>query len=201
MSTPGPVIVLMDAAPPGAWPGLSSAQVGAAKAGDTVAVVAQAPGGMYVQRNRQLQQLLTGFEQKNTLYCFNWTPSEKAGVSPDHPEATADFSDTVLRMREESDCCTRFCIGSLRPFRMSVYPYSKATNFPPKGMDTFSLPNAVTIERPCRLPILCAWRPLLRLRHNSMGYFANIRNPFTFLHCEPRRAPPPKLFLLPPSQA
>jgi len=136
---------------------------------------------MYVQRSMQLLQLVTGCEQKNTLYCYNWTPPS-AGADVERPEATADFGDTVLRMREESGCCIRFCIGSLRPFRMAVYPYSKNANFPPKDMDPFGLPNAVTLERPFRLPILCCFRPLLRVRHNTLGYVAQIRNPFTFLH-------------------
>jgi hypothetical protein len=49
-------------------------------------------------------------------------------------------------------------------------------------MDVFSLPNAVTVERPFRFPILCLWRPLLRVRHNTRGYIAQVRMPFTFFH-------------------
>ncbi len=116
------------------------------------------------------------------LYCYNWTPSSKAGADAERPHLTADFDDTVLRMHEDSSCCARYCIGSLRPFRMAVYPYSKAANFPPKGTDIFAMPNAVTLERPFRLPWLCCCRPLLRVRHNTMGYIAQIRNPFTFLN-------------------
>ena len=65
---------------------------------------------------------------------------------------------------------------------MAVFPYSKATNWPPKEMDVFSLPNAVTIERPFRFPVLCLWRPLLRIRHNTFGYIASVRMPFTWVH-------------------
>lgn len=60
--------------------------------------------------------------------------------------------------------------------------YSKLANYPPKEMDVFALPNAVTVERPFRLPLLCLWRPLLRVRHNTRGYIAQVRMPFTFLH-------------------
>ena len=101
-------VVTTLAVPPNAWGGaiLSQAQIGAAKNGDTLGVVGAAPGGMYVQRNMQLLQLVTGCEQKNTLYCYNWTPPS-AGADVERPEATADFGDTVLRMREECECAVR----------------------------------------------------------------------------------------------
>lgn len=148
------------------WPNMPGVQSGYAKNADTLGVLGSAPGGLYVQRQLQLATLLVGFEQRATLYCFNWavTQDEKA-----NPATTADFSDTILRMKEDSDCLTRFCIGSLRPFRMAVFPYSKSANYPPKEMDVFALPNGVTVERPFRLPFLCLCRPLLRVRHNTFG--------------------------------
>lgn len=151
---------------PAMWPNMQHAQSGAAKNADTLGVLAAAPGGLYVQRQLQLATLLIGFEQRATLYCFNWQVTQDEAANP---KDTADFSDTVLRMKEDSDCCTRFCIGSLRPFRMAIFPYSKAANYPPKEMDVFALPNGVTVERPFRCPLLCLWRPLLRIRHNTMG--------------------------------
>jgi hypothetical protein len=152
---------------PVAWPAMPGAQSGCAKNADTLGTLATAPDGLYIQRQMQLLNLLFNFEQRTTLYAYNWRETP----NPDDVNAatTADLSDTVLRMKEDSDCMVRFCIGSLRPFRMAVFPYSKATDYPPKHMDVFSLPNAVTIERPFRLPVFCLWRPLLRIRHNSMG--------------------------------
>jgi hypothetical protein len=145
---------------------MPEAQSGAAKSADTLGVLASAPGGLYIQRQLQLAELLVGFEQRATLYCFNWnvTQDEEA-----NPATTADFSDSILRMKEDSSCMMRFCIGSLRPFRMAVFPYSKSANYPPKEMDAFALPNGVTVERPFRCPVLCLWRPLLRVRHNTHG--------------------------------
>jgi hypothetical protein len=152
---------------PVAWPNMPDAQSGCAKSADTLGVLATLPGGLYVQRQLQLANLLVGFEQQQTLYCFNWggpVADENA-----NPKNNADFSDTILRMKEDSSCCVRFCIGTLRPFKMAVFPYSKATNYPPKEMDAFLLPNAVTVEKPFRFPFLCLWRPLLRIRHNTYG--------------------------------
>ena len=105
---------------PGAWPAMSGEQSGAAKNADTLGVLATAPGGLYVQRQLQLATLLVGFEQRATLYCFIWQPTADEAANP---QTTADFSDTVLRMKEDSDCMVRFCIVRvLRRWRRQLGP-------------------------------------------------------------------------------
>jgi hypothetical protein len=103
VSTPGgPVQVSSPQAlgGPVAWPAMSGEQSGAAKNIDTLGVLATAPGGLYVQRQLQLATLLVGFEQRATLYCFNWQPTADEAANP---QTTADFSDTVLRMKEVTE--------------------------------------------------------------------------------------------------
>jgi hypothetical protein len=77
----------------------------------------------------------------------------------------------------------------------ALYPYSKvaaaaaaeaaaAAKAPAAAekLSPFNDPDAVILERPFRLPLLCLCRPVVRVRHNTLGYIATVRNPFTFLN-------------------
>jgi hypothetical protein len=100
---------------------------------------------------------------------------------------TTDLSDSILRFKEESTCCWRLWVGGLRPFRMGIYPYSKIAAEQAKARGAVEPspwldPDGVILERPFKFPIFCLCRPVLRVRHNSLGYLATIRNPFTLCH-------------------
>ena len=78
---------------PVAWPTLSGAQAGCAKTADTLGTLATAPGGLYIQRQLQLADLILSFQQQTTLYCFNWQLPTTEAADKANPKDAADFSE------------------------------------------------------------------------------------------------------------
>lgn len=119
-----------------------------------------------------LLNIVTGCERNNRYKLRAWDPQAGAQKASDGIR-----SDDIYKMKEQSDCMCRICLGSMREFKMSLYPYAEG-QYPPAGADIFYLPGAVTLERPFRCTLLCLNRPVLRVRHGTVGYIGEIRYPF-----------------------
>ena len=123
-------------------------------------------------RCSDLLNIVTGCERNNRYKLRSWDPAAGAVKASEGIR-----SDDIYKMKEKSDCMCRICLGPMREFKMSLYPYAEG-QYPPPGADIFYLPGAVTLERPFRCTLLCLNRPVLRVRHGTVGYIGEIRYPF-----------------------
>jgi hypothetical protein len=128
--------------------------------------------GIWLAKWIDLLNIVTGCERNNRYKLRSWDPVGGAVKATDGIR-----SDDIYKMKEKSDCCCRLCLGPMREFKMALYPYAEG-QYPPPGADIFFLPGAVTLERPFRCTLLCLNRPVLRVRHGTVGYIGEIRYPF-----------------------
>ena len=58
------------------------------------------------------------------------------------------------------------------------------------GGNPLTYPDAVVMERPFKCTCLCIQRPVIHVKHNTLGYFATVRNPFAVCSREFTVGPP-----------
>lgn len=139
---------------------------------DVLNTLVQVPG-VYVAQSVDLLEMLVGCERVNRYKVQPWDPARGEMKVSD-----GILAPPFMKMKEQSECLTRQCCGPMRNFSMSLYPYADG-QYPPQGADIFHLPGAVIIERPWRCTIggLPCWRPVMRVRHSTVGYIGEIRQP------------------------
>jgi len=148
--------------------------------------------GLYVARTVDLLEMLTGWERVNRYKLQPWDPER--GLKK---VAEGVLAPPFMKIKESSGCLCRICCGPERAFKMALYPYAEA-QYPPPGADIFFLPGAITLERPwrCVPGFLPCNRPVLRVRHQTVGYLGEVRQPscgpfinFHFDVFSPQRGP------------
>ena len=156
---------------------------------DVLTTLVQIPG-IYLAQSVDLMEMLTTCERVNRYKIQPWDPARGA-------ERVSDgiLAPPFMKMKEQSGCLQRQFCGAMRAFNMSLYPYAEG-QYPPQGADIFHLPGAVILERPwrCTMGGLPCFRPVMRVRHATVGYIGEIRQPscgpfinFHFDVCAPSR--------------
>lgn len=135
---------------------------------DVLSALPQLPG-LWLAKWIDLLNIVTGCERNNRYKLRVWDPVSGADKATDGIR-----SQDIFKMKEQSDCCCRLCLGPARAFKMALYPYAEG-QYPPPDADVFFLPGAVTLERPFRCTFACLQRPVLRVRHGSVGYIGEVR--------------------------
>lgn len=139
---------------------------------DVLTTLVQIPG-IYLAQSIDLLEMLTGCERVNRYKIQPWDP--KRGQ-----ERVSDgiLAPPFMKMKEQSECLQRQFCGPMRAFNMSLYPYAEG-QYPPQGADIFHLPGAVILERPwrCTMGGWPCFRPVMRVRHATVGYIGEIRQP------------------------
>lgn len=131
--------------------------------------------GVFVQQRIDLLEVVAGCDSKQRYHVSAWDP-QLGDKRPNDGRG-----DELLKFKEESDCCIRLLCGPNRPFSMALFANSPTIGSYHKVPDPITLQDAIVLERPFKCTFLCLARPILKIRHNSMGYIGEIYNPFRIL--------------------
>lgn len=119
--------------------------------------------GVFINQRIDVLEVVTGCEGRNKYILSAWDPV----LGEAQPKQGK--GDELMKFKEESDCCIRLLCGPARPFQMALFADSPSIGTYRKGPDPLTLPDAIILERPFKCTFLCLARPIIKIKHNSLG--------------------------------